>query len=76
MTHRVLIHRPGSLGDTVVALPCLRLIRRRFPDSEIRVPSPLIRPASMTGRSIVRPIWSSMSANPVLALTQQVSRPP
>jgi len=37
MTHRVLIHRPGSLGDTVVALPCLRLIRRRFPDSEIRV---------------------------------------
>jgi ADP-heptose:LPS heptosyltransferase len=34
---RVLIHRPGSLGDTVVALPCLRLIRRTFPDSELRV---------------------------------------
>ena len=37
MTHRVLIHRPGSLGDTVVALPCLRLIRECFPDSELRV---------------------------------------
>jgi heptosyltransferase-3 len=37
MTDRVLIHRPGSLGDTVVALPCLHLIRKRFPDSEIRV---------------------------------------
>ena len=34
---RVLIHRPGSLGDTVVALPCLRLIRKSFPDSELRV---------------------------------------
>jgi ADP-heptose:LPS heptosyltransferase len=37
MTGRVLIHRPGSLGDTVVALPCLKLIRRSFPDAEVRV---------------------------------------
>jgi ADP-heptose:LPS heptosyltransferase len=37
MIRRVLIHRPGSLGDTVVALPCLRLIRRSFPDAELRV---------------------------------------
>jgi ADP-heptose:LPS heptosyltransferase len=37
MTRRVLIHRPGSLGDTVVALPCLRLVRRTFPDAELRV---------------------------------------
>ncbi len=37
MTERVLIYRPGSLGDTVVALPCLKLIRRRFPGSELRV---------------------------------------
>ncbi len=28
---RVLIHRPGSLGDTVVALPCFHLIRGAFP---------------------------------------------
>jgi heptosyltransferase-3 len=34
---RILIHRPGSLGDTVVALPCLHLIRKSFPDSELRV---------------------------------------
>jgi len=37
VTTRILIHRPGSLGDTVVALPCFHLIRRSFPDSELRV---------------------------------------
>ena len=30
----VLIYRIGSLGDTVVALPCLRLISRAFPESK------------------------------------------
>jgi ADP-heptose:LPS heptosyltransferase len=37
MTRRVLIHRMGSLGDTVVALPCFHLIRASFPDCEVRV---------------------------------------
>jgi heptosyltransferase III len=27
---RVLVHRPGALGDTVVAIPALRAIRRHF----------------------------------------------
>ena len=31
---RVLIYRLGSLGDTVVALPCYHLIARRFPHAE------------------------------------------
>jgi len=31
---RLLIYRLGSLGDTVVALPCFHLIARAFPDSE------------------------------------------
>ena len=31
---RVLILRPGSLGDTVAALPCLHLVARLFPDAE------------------------------------------
>lgn len=31
---RVLIYRLGSLGDTVVALPCFHLIERSFPDAE------------------------------------------
>jgi ADP-heptose:LPS heptosyltransferase len=31
---RILIYRLGSLGDTVVALPCFHLIARRFPDAE------------------------------------------
>ncbi|HVB81189.1 MAG TPA: glycosyltransferase family 9 protein [Candidatus Binataceae bacterium] len=32
---RVLVYRLGSIGDTVVALPCLHLVRRRFPAAEI-----------------------------------------
>lgn len=31
---KVLIYRLGSLGDTVVALPCFHLIARLFPDAE------------------------------------------
>jgi heptosyltransferase III len=34
---RVLIYRLGSLGDMVVALPCLHLIARRFPDADRRL---------------------------------------
>jgi ADP-heptose:LPS heptosyltransferase len=30
---RVLIYRIGSLGDTVVALPCFHLIERKFPNA-------------------------------------------
>jgi ADP-heptose:LPS heptosyltransferase len=33
--NRVLIYRLGSIGDFVIALPCLHLIRRRFPSAEI-----------------------------------------
>jgi len=31
---RVLVYRLGSLGDTIVCLPCLHLIERAFPNSE------------------------------------------
>jgi len=31
---KVLIYRLGSLGDTIVALPCFHLIERAFPESE------------------------------------------
>jgi heptosyltransferase-3 len=34
---RVLIYRLGSLGDMVVALPCLHLIERSFPGAERRL---------------------------------------
>jgi ADP-heptose:LPS heptosyltransferase len=34
---RVLIYRLGSLGDTVVALPCFHLIARTFPNAERRL---------------------------------------
>jgi heptosyltransferase-3 len=31
---RILVYRLGSLGDTIVALPCLNKIREQFPDAE------------------------------------------
>ena len=34
---RILIYRIGSLGDTVVALPCFHLIARAFPNAERRL---------------------------------------
>jgi heptosyltransferase III len=34
---RVLIYRLGSIGDTVLALPCFKLIARVFPNAERRV---------------------------------------
>lgn len=33
MSNSVLVYRLGSLGDTVVALPCFHLIARKFPDA-------------------------------------------
>jgi heptosyltransferase-3 len=33
----ILIYRLGSLGDTVVALPCFHLIRKTFPQSKITI---------------------------------------
>ena len=34
---RVLVYRLGSLGDTLIALPALHLVRRAFPDAERRL---------------------------------------
>ena len=34
---KVLIYRLGSIGDTVVALPAIRLVARAFPEAERRV---------------------------------------
>jgi heptosyltransferase-3 len=34
---RVLIYRLGSLGDHLIALPSYRLVRRAFPEAEIRL---------------------------------------
>ena len=34
---RIVIYRLGSIGDTVVALPCFKIIRSSYPDHEILV---------------------------------------
>jgi heptosyltransferase-3 len=31
---RIIVYRLGSLGDTIVALPCLNKVRERFPDAK------------------------------------------
>lgn len=33
--NRILIYRLGSLGDTIIALPCFHKVREAYPDSEI-----------------------------------------
>lgn len=35
--HRIMVYRLGSVGDFVVALPALHLLRRRFPNANIRL---------------------------------------
>ncbi|WP_247237848.1 glycosyltransferase family 9 protein [Telluribacter sp. SYSU D00476] len=35
MKQRILIYRLGSLGDTVMALPCFHLVKEKFADAEI-----------------------------------------
>jgi heptosyltransferase III len=35
--HKILIYRLGSLGDTLVALPCFHLLARRFPEAQRRL---------------------------------------
>jgi heptosyltransferase-3 len=49
---RVLIYRLGSLGDTVVALPCFHLIARVFPEAERWVVT------NHPIKSIAAPLWS------------------
>lgn len=34
---RILLYRLGSIGDFVISLPALHLVRRRFPQAEIRL---------------------------------------
>ncbi len=34
---KILIYRLGSLGDTVIALPCFHLVRKKFPSAEITI---------------------------------------
>ena len=36
-TKRVLIYRLGSLGDTLIALPALKLVAEAFPEAERRL---------------------------------------
>lgn len=37
MVQRVLIYRLGSIGDTIIALPALRLVARKYPNAERRI---------------------------------------
>jgi heptosyltransferase-3 len=34
---RILVHRLGSLGDTTIVLPLFHMLRRRWPEAEVRV---------------------------------------
>ena len=32
---RILIYRPGALGDTIVAVPTIQALRRAYPDAAL-----------------------------------------
>lgn len=51
---RVLIFRPGSLGDIITALPCLHLVARLFPRAERRILSTLPgSPKAVSARAVL-----------------------
>ena len=37
MTQKILIFRRGSIGDSIVSLPALLAIRKRYPEAELRI---------------------------------------
>src|ERR1044072_5378007 len=45
---RVLVYRIGQLGDTIVALPALTVVRSAFPDAEIT----MLRDAHVEGNYV------------------------
>ncbi len=62
---RVLIYRLGSLGDTVVALPCFHLIARTFPDAERRLltNAPVHEKAPLSAEILGAPASGSSAEN-------------
>ena len=80
---RVLIHRQGSLGDTVMALPSLHVVRRAFPMAErrlltniavSRVAAPaldLLKPAGLVHAAIAYPV-GTRSPRAVARLQAQI----
>lgn len=52
-TPRALVYRPGSLGDTLVSLPAIAEIRRRYPDHRLT----LLTESQVTGSVRVSP-WT------------------
>jgi len=50
---RALVYRPGSLGDTLVSLPAIAEIRRRYPDHRLT----LLTESPVTGSTRVSP-WT------------------
>ena len=55
-TLRALIYRPGSLGDTLVSLPAIAEIRRRFPEHKLTLLTerPLAAPARVSPWEVLR----------------------
>ncbi len=52
---RVLVHQIGSLGDTIVSIPALRLVRRRYgPSAQITLLSQVSRAELVKAREVVQ----------------------
>ncbi len=53
---RVLVRAPNWLGDTVMALPALRALRRALPDAELSVAGPWVVPLLEAEPDLGRPL--------------------
>jgi ADP-heptose:LPS heptosyltransferase len=55
---RILVMRPGALGDVILTLPALQALRTRFPQAEIEVMGNLPVLEWLCGRSVVTSVAS------------------
>ncbi|MBC7233806.1 MAG: glycosyltransferase family 9 protein [Chloroflexi bacterium] len=70
---RVLVIRPGALGDVLLTLPALQALQERFPEAAIEVMGDLAALQWLPGRSVVRSVSSFDRAD--LELFQPEAQP-
>jgi heptosyltransferase III len=82
-SHHIVCIRPGALGDTLLTLPALALLRQRWPDAEItfvaRGETLLLAQASGLAHSTYAyelPVWSALFAEELAAGTGASDRLP
>jgi len=71
---RVLVIRPGALGDVLLTLPALQALQARFPEAAIEMMGDLAALQWLPGRSVVRSV-SSFDRADLVELFQPEAQP-